>query len=257
MRFENLSNERIGIINKNRQGSSMIVEKYNRNDDIVVKFLEHGNLVNTDWRNFKEGNIKNVYDRMVHGIGYLGEGKYKSRENGKITNQYNTWHSMFNRCYNEKNHLKFPSYKGGSVTIEWHNFQNFAKWYDENYYSIEGEMMCLDKDILVKGNKVYSPETCVFVPRRINTLFAKGHKNRGNLPIGVVLNKSTKKATFEAFCYNIEGNTKKSFNTPEKAFQTYKMFKEKLIKQVAEEYKDKIPVHLYNAMIKYRVEIDD
>ena len=62
-----------------------------------------------------------------------------------------------------------------SVYEGWHNFQNFAKWYEDNYYEIEEEQMHLDKDILVKGNKVYSPDTCVFVPETINGLFVKSN----------------------------------------------------------------------------------
>jgi hypothetical protein len=162
-----------------------------------------------------------------------------------------------NRCYNEKYQEKRPTYLGCTVDSYFHNFQNFAKWYDENYYEIEGQRMELDKDILIKGNKIYSPETCVFVPQFINSLFVKSDTKRGGLPLGVHFDKQTKK--YRASCNNGKGKQVPlgRFNSPEDAFQSYKKFKEDVIKKVAEEYKDNIPNVLYEAMINYKVEITD
>jgi hypothetical protein len=131
--------------------------------------------------------------KRLHGVGYLGKGEYKSFENGKNTRQYMIWYSMINRCYNEKYHKKLPTYKDCTVSEEWHNFQNFASWYDQNYYEVNGEKMALDKDILIKGNKVYSSETCIFVPQFINSLFTKCNAIRGEFPIGVSWHKHNKK----------------------------------------------------------------
>ena len=146
------------------------------------------------------------------------------------------------------------------VCEEWHNFQNFAEWYEENYYEVDGKPTFLDKDILIKGNKIYSPQTCVFVPRLINNLFTKRQNERGLYPIGVEPYKDTNK--FKAYCntfYN--GKNQKKYlglyNTIEDAFKVYKESKEANIKQVADEYKDKIPDKLYEAMYNYKVEITD
>ena len=87
---------------------------------------------------------------------------------------------MLRRCYDEKLHKKYPTYIDCKVCEEWLNFQNFAKWYYNNYYEIENEKICLDKDILHKGNKIYSPDNCVFVPNNINVLFVKSDKSRGD-----------------------------------------------------------------------------
>ena len=120
--------------------------------------------------------------------------------------------------------------------------------------------MCLDKDILFKGNKIYSPDTCVFVPNRINNLFTKRQNDRGEYPIGVYYHKSK----FNPQCSIYADFNKKykqkhlgTFDTPEEAFHKYKKFKEQYIKEVAEEYKDLIPTKLYEAMCKYVVEIND
>jgi hypothetical protein len=115
----------------------------------------------------------------------------------------------------------------------------------------------LDKDILIKGNKKYSPENCIFVPQRINYLFTKRDSRRGKYPIGV--HYSNRDEKFVSQCMDGKGNKKGlgHYDTPLEAFQAYKVYKEKLIKQTAEEYKNKIPIELYNALINYIVEITD
>ena len=120
--------------------------------------------------------------------------------------------------------------------------------------------MCLDKDILVKHNKIYSPETCVFVPQTINKLFTKRQNDRGESVIGT----SPIDGKYRARCYMINLETGKSkceylglFDTQEKAFKIYKYYKEKNIKMVADYFREQIPDKLYDALYNYEVEIDD
>lgn len=245
--------------NINYQGLKMKIIHYNNSKDIDVQF-ENGYISkNKEYKKFKDRGIKNPYYPEVYGVGFTGEGKYKPRKNDKRMNrEYDTWHSMLERCYSKKSYAKYLSYVDCSVCKEWHNFQNFAKWYEENYYEVNNERMDLDKDILIKGNKIYSPEACVFVPQRINSLFVNNKsKDESTLPKGVYLNKKLSKYS----SYINIGNKKRIFlglhNTPEEAFYVYKKEKESYIKQVANEYKDKIPTKLYNAMYNYKVEITD
>ncbi|MNG05095.1 AP2 domain protein [compost metagenome] len=163
---------------------------------------------------------------------------------------------MLRRVYDEKMLKNNPSYVDSVVEEEWNNFQNFAEFYNENYYEIEGERVALDKDILVKKNKAYSPETSLFVPQRINNLFVKPDLSKRELPIGVTFDKQTNK--YKAQC-GIGKRTKSlgRYNTPEESFNAYKTYKESVIKQVANEYKDKIPLKLYEALMRYEVEITD
>ena len=67
---------------------------------------------------------------------------------------------------------------------EWFCYECYERWYNNNVYDIDGTLD-IDKDIILKHNKIYSPDTCVLVPHRINMLFVKSDKTRGNLPIGV------------------------------------------------------------------------
>ena len=253
--------DRTGEVGYNNFGSEMVIVKYRNCHDVDVYFEEYNYVVESVYYSaFKNGEIKCSYEPRVYEHGCLGEGKYKVSENGEVTRCYKTWHHMLERCYSEKYKKKKPTYEDCKVCEELLNFQNFAKWDSKNYYEIEGETMCLDKDILVKHNKVYSPETCIYVPNTINVLFTKSDKIRGNTPIGV--NKQKNKFRAQCRVYDYKTNKKEReflghYETPEQAFEVYKEFKENYIKQVADEYKDKIPQKLYDAMYNYEVEIND
>ena len=164
---------------------------------------------------------------------------------------YKHWLSMMSRCYGRVKE-KEPSYIGCVVCDEWLVYSNFKEWFDENY--IDGYH--LDKDILVKGNKIYSPETCCFVPKEINNLLNKHSKDRGELPIGVT--KSG--CRFSARLNMIDVRKRIGyFKTPYDAFCGYKKEKESYIKKVAKEYYNKgaIGKNVHDALMNYKVEITD
>ena len=213
-----------------------------------------------DYSNFKKGNIKCPYEPRLYGKGYLGEGKYKIKENGKNTDEYKIWYDMIKRCYNPKVHERRSTYKDCEVEDYLLNFQHMAEWINKNYYEVPGEVMCLDKDILYKGNKVYSRETCIFVPQRINNLFVKRDNDRGKDPIGV---DQLPSGNYRAQCWDGNGryNYLGTYSIKEEAFKVYKQYKEKVIKEVIDSYKGIIPephyTRLKEAMYKYKVEIDD
>ena len=250
---------RLGEARMMNCGEIAIIVNYAHCKDITVKFKTTGELVKSTYQCFKKGKIKSRFTPSVYGVGYLGNKKTKD-ENGKSLKSYETWKSMLMRCYSDEFQKKYPTYKGCCVCEEWLNYSNFKKWFNDNYYEIEGEQMALDKDILVKGNKIYSPATCVFVPQNINILFIKHDKARGKYPIGVYKPNNSNK--FQAQC-SIFYNGKKQqkhlgyYNTIEETFDVYKQFKEADIKQMADHYKDKIPDKLYEAMYNYKVEITD
>ena len=253
--------DRTGEERINNFGSKIIIKEYRGALDIDIYFPEYNWVAkHITYSNFKKGNVKCPYEPRLYEVGYLGEGKYKVSENGRITDEYIIWHSMLTRCYDPKYQEKYSTYKGCTVEDYLLNFQHMGKWLDENYYEIPGEQMCLDKDILCKGNKIYSRETCIFVPKRINNLFTKRDNTRGNSPIGTTPNSS---GNYVAQC--CDGNGKKiplgTYSTKEEAFQVYKQYKEKVIKETIDSYKGKIPEPYYSrlktAMYDYRVEIDD
>ena len=253
--------DRTGEVGHNTFGSKMVIVGYRGALDIVVYFPEYDwTFKGVTYQHFKNGLIKCPYEKRTFGVGYLGEGEYKTKENGKHTRVYHTWENMLQRCYSEKFHKKYPTYIDCEVCEKWLNFQKYGKWFSDNYYEIDNETMCLDKDILVKHNKIYSPETCIFVPQTINLLFTKRQNARGKSVIGTTL----KDGRYLARCSLINPETGKSKNkhlgyykTQEEAFKVYKYYKEKNIKEVADYYKDRIPDKLYDGLYNYEVEIDD
>ena len=250
--------DRTGEVSYNNFGSKIKITNYRNYDDIDVHFEEYNyTKEHTSYSQFTKGTIACPYERRTYGVGYTGEGKYDVSINGERTKCYIVWKDMIRRCYgNKKYYDKFPSYKDKIVCQSWHNFQVFAEWFEKNFYQIEGEVMALDKDILCKGNKIYSPDTCIFVPQRINLLFIKRELYRGELPLGVDFDNRNCKFRVT---YRVDKVKKHLgyYDTKEEAFEVYKNFKEKYIKKIAEEYKDEIPQKLYDAMIKYEIEIDD
>ena len=251
--------DRIGERFMTNEGYEVVVIEYNNCLDILVQFQDkYKAIVHTTINNCKNGQVKNPYHPSVYGVGYIGVGKYKSRENcnKKDNSYYEDWLDLLKRGFDNKYKEKRPTYKDVTVNEECFCLQNFGVWWENNYYEIEGEQMCIDKDILCKGNKEYSFNTMIFVPQRINLLFVKCDGSRGNLPIGVSYHKETNK--YMARCQTLECQKYLGlYNTSEEAFLAYKEFKEQYIKQVADEYKDKIPQRLYDAMYAWTVEIDD
>lgn len=110
---------------------------------------------------------------------------------------YKCWNHMLERCYSESLHSKFPTYKDCKPCDDWLLFSKFRDWYDKNY--IDGYY--LDKDLLVKGNKIYSPDTCVFIHKTINSFLVDcGVRDTKSLS-GATLRKDNGK--FRARCCNV------------------------------------------------------
>ena len=253
--------DRTGEEGYNNFGSKMIIKEYRGNKDIDIYFPEYDWVFkHARYDKFKTGKIKCPYERRYYNKGYLGEGKYTMSENGKNSDGYVIWHHMLRRCYDPKYQEERPTYRGCTVEDYLLNFQHMHEWIDKNYYEVPGEQMCLDKDILCKGNKIYSRETCIFVPQRINTLFTKGDNRRGKNPIGV---SDLPSGNYRVYCSNGYGKLDYlgSYSTKEEAFQVYKNYKEKVIKEVIDSYEGRIPEPFYSklktAMYNYEVEITD
>ena len=252
--------DRTGEERLNNFGSKIVITGYRGARDIDVYFSEYNwTFEHNTYQHFKRGNIKCPYEPRYHGYGYLGEGKYKMSENGKHTDEFRIWRHMLMRCYDPKYQEKEPAYKGCKVEDYLLNFQNMGEWIKNNYYEVSGERMCLDKDILCKGNKIYSRDKCIFVPQRINNLFTKRDNRRGDCPIGVTPRSS---GNYLVQCSNGYGKEiyLGTYST-EEAFRVYKKYKEKVIKEVIDSYEGVIPEPFYSrlkeAMYNYEVEIDD
>lgn len=159
---------------------------------------------------------------------------------------------MLRRCYDEKSLVKKPSYKNCYVCDEWLKFSNFKKWFDENYI----KNYCLDKDLFSDVDKIYSPQTCCFIPMEINCFLVKSKNRRGDYPIGVVFRKDCKKFMAQVYI-NGENKILGTFNDEISAFNRYKEEKEKQAKIIAEKWKGIITDRVYQKLYNYTVNIDD
>jgi hypothetical protein len=248
--------KRLGETKTNNQGEIMFIVEFNSQNDIKVQFKSTNEIVKTNYGNFLSGSVKSHFTPSVYGAGIVGLAE-KYDKNLKPLIAYKRWTDMIERCYSERCKTKQPAYRDVTCCEEWLFYPNFKKWYEENYYEIEGQRMQLDKDILHKGNKIYSPENCIIVPQCINNLLLKREKCRGNLPLGVTYNKNTNKYSVY-LNYNNDNKFSSTYNTPEDAFYLgYKPNREKFIKQIADEYREQIPNKLYEALYNYKVEITD
>lgn len=255
--------DRLGEERYNNQGDLMRVIIYNNCLDIIVEFQDkYKATVHTNYDNFIRGQVKNPYHPQICGVGIVGN-KYDVSINGIAIKEYNIWHHMIRRCFNKKVKERSPTYKDATCCEEWLLYENFYEWLhlQKNFDKwLNNDNWNLDKDILIRGNKTYSPETCCLVPHNINSLFTKHDSARGNFPIGVYLNRDN--GLFVAQCNNPFTNKRVRigyYQTEEEAFQAYKKYKEDIIKQIAQIEFDKgnITEQCYEAMMNYKVEITD
>lgn len=241
---------RVGEKYTSTEGYIMEIIEYPNAKNCTVLF-EDGTIVkNIYFGHIKRGNVKNNNHLSIFGVACFGNGPYKGHQDGKREKSYNTYTGMLERCYDSKRLERHPSYQDCTVCDYWLNFQNFAQW----FYLNHKKGYALDKDILIKGNKIYSPETCCFVPTEINSLFTKTNSKRGAFPIGVSKHK-------KRFRSHLSINKKRvligSFKTETEAFMSYKLAKEKHIKEIANKYKNLIEPIVYHALCSYEVEITD
>ncbi|MBC5836796.1 hypothetical protein [Flavobacterium muglaense] len=237
----NKQEKRLGEVYVTNEGYKIEIIEYSGSNKYVIRFVDNNyTRKNVQFTSISSGIIKNVYHKSIFGIGFIGEGEFITSVDGKNIKSYEKWRDMLRRCNCEKTLIKHPSYKDCYVCDEWHNYQNFAKWYYENNI----EEYQLDKDILKKDNKCYSPETCLFVPQRINSLFTNDSKGSSIRPSGK--NKYAARLRF--------GITKHLgvFNTYQEAFEAFKKAKEIYIHNIADEYKNKISDKAFKALKEYK-----
>ena len=227
----------------------MKIIRYESHNDIDIEFLDENHYIkkHNTYSNFKNGEVKNPYDKTVYGIGCIGDGEYMAKVNNHNGHEYTIWAAMLNRCYRHKK--MFPAYFGKCMVCdEWLNFQTFAKWYHDHEYKVNGRLH-LDKDILFPGCNIYSPKTCILVPQRINELFRISTRKKDGFPQGI------RKTKANNFSVEYSGKSLGICKTFEEACNKYKLEKERVLKEVAEEYKSIIPIELYNALISYDVKV--
>lgn len=257
--------DRIGESRINTQGYLMTVIGYENASNIIVQFNdEYHACVKTTWEHFNNRkSVENPYHPTIYNIGRVGNKYPITISSGKRSKEYFLWKEILYRCYSEQFKESRPTYQDVICDPEWHLFENFYEWLhsQENFEKwINEEDWAIDKDILFKGNKVYSPERCCLVPKNVNCLFCKSDALRGELPIGVSFDHdSNYRARVNDPIRKQVSKLIGTYGTEDKAFLAYKNEKEKIIKEVAniEYQKGNITEQCYKAMLSYQVEITD
>ena len=249
----------VGKVCKSKSSGDFKIVKYNNKKNVEIQFSKTGYETTVELGSIRKGEVKDLYSPSVFGIGITGT-KYSPSINGVKTKEYMLWYSMLTRCYSDTSKKQRPTYEGCEVSENFKYYEYFYEWCNKQIgfdNDGNGNPFHLDKDLLVKGNKVYSESTCVFLPSEINSLLINNTASRGECLIGVSWHKKA-----NAFVSRVNKNKGKReylgcFKTELEAFNAYKVAKEAFVKEQAKKWKGQIDDRAYNALMNYQVEITD
>ena len=245
----------VGKVCKSKLSGDFKILKYNDSYNVEIQFLNTGFETVVEIGNIRNGEVKDPYSPSVHGVGIVGT-KYPSRADGVQTEEYTLWRNMLQRCYSNTYKKKYSTYEGCEVSSKFKSYEYFYEWCHKQV-GFGNKGWHLDKDLLIKGNKVYSEYSCIFIPKDINLLLTKCTASRGEHLIGVSWCKR-----YMAFRATVSRNKGEQehlglFNTELEAFNAYKKAKEAFVKEQANNWKSQIDERAYEALMSYEVNIDD
>ena len=250
----------VGVVCKSKSFGDFKIVSYSDSKNVLIEFINTGFLTSTRSDCVRDGRVRDRLTSSVFGVGVIGD-KRNLKIDGVATKEYNLWYTMLQRCFDEHSKGVLETYKDCTVSENFKSYEYFYDWcnnqvgfniFDENDKPFE-----IDKDLLIKGNKLYSENTCVFLPREINVALTKSNKTRGDYPIGVHWS-STKKVFIAQI--NKGGGSQKhlgQFDTELEAFNAYKQAKESYLKELANKWSGKVDTRAYDALMNYLVEITD
>ena len=253
--LQNINNTVGKTFESNGYGRFTVI-RYEHYTRVYIQFENTGGLNMTDMYSIREGCVVDLLAKTNYGVGYIGYGyDNKCKDSRKL---FKTWYGVLQRCFDLLWKGRHTSYEQTTCSEIFFCASDFIDWSKSQigYNSVDefGKPFALDKDILIKGNTEYLPNTCVFVPQEINNLILNSRSTRGLLPIGV----TTKGSKFRArVSINKQETALGVFDTKEEAFYAYKQAKEAYIKEVANKWKDQIDPRVYDALVNWKIEITD
>ena len=220
-----------------KSGRCFVID-YKDSNNVLVMFYNPIYIASCTYASLIKGFVENPIYPSVYGRGYIGVGKFSCKD----VEVQRIWRNLMSRAYCDEYHKTHPTYKDVEVCKEWYNFQNFAEWCVRQkgfgYKGLNGRSFSLDKDILSKGSKYYSPDTCCFVPNEVNLcVVSKVGKTSNVRQQGTRWSARISKHGKEFYLG--------SFNSKEVAFQVYKEAKEDYVREVAEKWKERIDDKVY------------
>ena len=245
----------VGKVCKSLNSGDFKVLKYNDYYEVEIQFTNTGFETLAQLGSIRNGKVKDPYAPSVCGVGVIGD-KYPVSEGGRGRKEYGLWCGMLRRCYSDTFKKQRPTYEGCKCSDNFKSYEYFYEWCNKQIgFGVDG--WHLDKDLLIKGNKVYSEDSCIFIPSEINSGLVKCVASRGKHLIGVHWCNTNK-----AFVAQVNRNKGQPehlglFKTEIEAFNAYKTAKEAYLKELANKWKDKIDIRAYNALMNYTVDITD
>jgi len=239
--------DRTGEVHHTREGDKFTIIKYINNRNSSIQFEDGVILYNRDYKSLRLGHVKHLNRRNIYNIGYIGYGEYNYTNSKKA---YKTWHSMLQRCYeqNTKNNL---SYKDRiHVCEQWECFQNFVPWFIQNYNPETMKGWELDKDLLCATCNLYSPETCLFLPREINCRLFKTKEIIGQ-KVGA---RKTKFSRYAVPTPDGYPTRTKNFADINEAHNFWVEGKKLKFKNLANKYKECLDDRAYGALLNINLE---
>lgn len=241
------------VFKTNKCGDVEVIDMLDRGK-LKVKFLNTGNIRVYDKASVTRQEMRDVeafpvYTTGVQDIkGYLVKGQPAPKD-------YSVWSAIRQRCYNKNCKDSFLAYEGCTMSEDFLVFSKFKEWYNSQI-GCDQDGWHIDKDLLVKGNKVYSAETCVLLPNEINSAIVVHNRGNNNFPMGVIYNCT--KTRYRARIQRKDGwESLGTYDTPEEAFYAYKPVKEAYVKSIADKWREQIDPRAYQALMNWTIEIDD
>lgn len=248
----------VGDVFETNLNGKLEVVNYKSALEVTVRFLNTGYETTVEASQVRSGEVRDWTLPKAFGVGIMEDVDISLKETYPKHKQL--WQNMLSRCYNNNTEY-VGKYESCYVSEEFLHFKNFREWCDKqtgfNAKDSKGKAFALDKDLLIKGNLLYSKDTCCFIPREINNLLLTTRKLRGDLPIGVQRTKA-KTVKFIATLSKYGSHQKLgTYDTPEEAFYAYREAKELYIKEVANKWKDQIDPRAYEGLMNWCVDITD
>lgn len=179
----------------------------------------------------------------------------------KQMKEYQVWVGVLSRCFSDKEKARKPCYKDSKCSENWLVFSNFVRDIRSmvGFDKLMKSGWQIDKDLILKGNKDYSNETCCLLPKELNVFLINGASKRGSLPLGVHerVNENLSKRFVATIFYKGKHIHLGYFGDPLGAHLAYKVKKEELLGIYAEELRGVIDDRAYRALMSYKVDIND
>lgn len=240
---------KVGETYPNGKGTITVLEYVKAIEILVRHNDEYGHEMWTQADRIRKGNVRNPFDKHEIGTIFTGYGYCHKLDKNLRNDIYSVWKGVAQRTLTDNIRGKGRnSYLDVTLCSEWYNFQNFCKFVVENGYYRRGYH--LDKDLLVRGNKIYKAENCCFLPQVLNGVISIVYETDNGLLVGVNIKNSCYEA---AISYRGKRKRLGKYDTPEEASTAYVLAKEAYVKELAQEWKDRIEPRAYQALMDWTV----